>query len=593
MQVGQTIGPFVIDKVLGSGAMGAVYRARWTKNNARVAVKVIGAGLLDNAMIRARFDREAKILKQLDHPNIVRYYGSGKADGKIPFYAMEYIEGESLDAVLSRRQRFSWEDVINLGRQLCDALQHAHEKGIIHRDIKPSNLMVLADGTLKLTDFGIAKDTDVTALTAANCTVGTASYMSPEQCRGVRDLTHKSDLYSAGVVFYELLTGRKPFTAETPLEMFTKHLKEEPEARPAVLVKECPIWLDTLIMQMLEKDPDRRPRDAAMVSEALGEIAEKVRAQHSAGVDAARGRRVDRARHAPDVDETDKEAARALRGGKGKKRKKKAAVPFYRRLWFQIAGAAVVVLLLSGAVYLMVAGGIGAGIGAVTGPPKLDDLYAEAKPLMESGELDQLRQAREGPLTKFEHHYAASTDDKARQMREWINAVDVAEKQSKLDKLVRSATGKLAFKIDPLPGAETLARDAAVQETKGNVDDAVALWRELAQKYKPEGPDRGWALMAEARVRAYDRVAPELKRLADIARDPERVDVLGYDKAKTEQEKKAVEALELELKGQPADAREAWQKFRDRVEENPNQRLWYYMAVKKEKELAKATPKDK
>src|SRR5438132_3227370 len=96
-----------------------------------------------------------------------------------------------------------------MGQQLCAGLQHAHEKGIIHRDLKPSNLMVLADGTVKLTDFGIAKDMDVTQLTAANSTVGTASYMSPEQCRGERDLTHKSDLYSMGVTFYELVTGRK------------------------------------------------------------------------------------------------------------------------------------------------------------------------------------------------------------------------------------------------------------------------------------------------------------------------------------------------------------------------------------------------
>src|SRR5438132_13260518 len=101
-----------------------------------------------------------------------------------------------------------------MGQQLCAALQHAHEKGIIHRDLKPANLMVLADGKVKLTDFGIAKDTDVTALTAANSTLSTASYMSTEQCKGARDLTAKSDLYSIGILFYELLTVRKPFNAE-------------------------------------------------------------------------------------------------------------------------------------------------------------------------------------------------------------------------------------------------------------------------------------------------------------------------------------------------------------------------------------------
>ena len=156
----------------------------------------------------ARFEREADILKQLNHPNIVRLFGVGKFQGT-RYYAMEYVEGESLDHVMARRGRMTWEEVVDLGQQLCAALQHAHEAGVVHRDLKPSNLMILADGTLKLTDFGIAKDLDVTALTSANCTVGTASYMSPEQCKGERDITPKSDLYSLGVVFYELITGKQ------------------------------------------------------------------------------------------------------------------------------------------------------------------------------------------------------------------------------------------------------------------------------------------------------------------------------------------------------------------------------------------------
>src|SRR5207244_10975255 len=130
--------------------------------------------------------------------------------GRNPFYAMEYCEGESLDRALARRGRLTWEEVVTLGTQLCDALQHAHLKCIIHRDLKPSNVMILPNGTIKLMDFGIAKDVDVTALTAANSTVGTAAYMSPEQCRGERELTPKSDLYSLGIMVYELMTGTKP-----------------------------------------------------------------------------------------------------------------------------------------------------------------------------------------------------------------------------------------------------------------------------------------------------------------------------------------------------------------------------------------------
>ena len=190
--------------------MGTVYRAKFHRDGKihPVALKIVALGLLGNEGAMARFDREANILKQLRHPHIVRLYATG-AYRKTPFIAMEFIDGEALDRVLARRGRLGWEEVVAYGKQLCEALQYAHEKGIIHRDLKPSNLMITSDGMLKLTDFGIAKDTDVTALTGQNSTIGTAAYMSPEQCKGDKNLTNKSDLYSLGIVFYELLTGQE------------------------------------------------------------------------------------------------------------------------------------------------------------------------------------------------------------------------------------------------------------------------------------------------------------------------------------------------------------------------------------------------
>ena len=175
MLVGKDLGPYLVDKELGSGAMGTVFRGKHKSSGDRVAIKLMSPALGSSEAAVNRFTREISILKQLDHPNIVRYKGSGRYH-KAPFYIMEYVEGESLDKILQRRKRLSWEEVVEIGMHLCAALQHAHDKGIIHRDLKPSNLMVLKDGTVKLTDFGIAKDTDVTALTAANSTVGTAAY---------------------------------------------------------------------------------------------------------------------------------------------------------------------------------------------------------------------------------------------------------------------------------------------------------------------------------------------------------------------------------------------------------------------------------
>src|SRR5436190_3046154 len=286
MLVGQQIGPFEIEKELGSGAMGTVYRAKFHRSEEKVvtvALKVVALGLVGNEGAMARFEREANMLKQLKHPHIVRLIAHGKINKQNPYIAMEYIDGEALDRVLARRGKIGWEEVLAYGKQLCEALQYAHHKGIIHRDLKPSNLMITKTGVLKLTDFGIAKDTDVTALTGANSTIGTAAYMSPEQCKGDRNLSNKSDLYSLGIVFFELLTGRKPFITETTVEMFLKHVNEK-APRIGKLVNELPTKFEALILQLLEKDKEDRPVDASWVARMLGEVEEDAFQRKSAGL---------------------------------------------------------------------------------------------------------------------------------------------------------------------------------------------------------------------------------------------------------------------------------------------------------------------
>jgi predicted Ser/Thr protein kinase len=283
---GQKIGPFSIVREIGTGAMGAVYLATYTKTGQKVAIKVIAPGLGDNEKIMARFEREAEMLKQLKHPNIVKLLGTGKYH-RAPFYAMEFIDGESLGQMLDKKGKFDWQEVVEFGKQVCSALYHAHANGIIHRDLKPSNLMMTRKGTIKLTDFGIAKDMDASGLTSAHCTVGTAAYMSPEQCRGERDLTPKSDLYSLGILFYEMLTGKKPFFAENAMDMFMAHVSGKFK-RPGELVLDIPRWLDTLVCQLLEKKPEHRPLDAKMVGEALDEVRLKVSKQKSVAVEEAR-----------------------------------------------------------------------------------------------------------------------------------------------------------------------------------------------------------------------------------------------------------------------------------------------------------------
>jgi predicted Ser/Thr protein kinase len=574
MQEGQTFGPFVIEKPLGSGAMGAVYRARYTKNGKRMALKIIGLGLIGNETSLARFDREASILKQLNHPNIVRFYGAGRSQGT-PYYAMEYIEGESLDHVMARRGRLTWEEVIQLGSQLCEALQHAHEKGIIHRDLKPSNLMVLADGTIKLTDFGIAKDTDVTALTAAHCTVGTAAYMSPEQCRGDRDLTFRSDLYSLGVLFYELLTGRKPFIAETPMDMFLLHLQAQCE-RPSRLVLDTPVWLDNLICQLLEKKPEQRPRDAAMVKRALEDVLEKVEALQSAGVDAVRGRRVDRPRGEGKLGEDDRAAARTLKQAVTKKKGKKKVKPFYEKIWFQ----AVAILF-----FLVVVGGV---LYSVFQPPSADSLYHQAEKLMDSKDLKDHEIANDtnGPLAQYLKYYGKRDDDQAKQVRGWVDQVEKDYREKILDKLVRTHKGLMPLKRNPDTEAEKQALQATLAEEEGDDEKARAAWQSVKQQAAKEPADRAWGLLADARMKDLEGVDNYARNLAgriEAARQ-------GNKEFKPEfsWEPNLLDAIHAEIAGDPAKLREAWAAVKKKTESNAEERGSFLLAARKVRELTKA-----
>jgi eukaryotic-like serine/threonine-protein kinase len=469
MLVGQKIGPFEIEKELGSGAMGTVYRAKFQRSEDKVipiALKVVALGLLGNEGAMARFEREANILKQLKHPHIVRLIAHGKINKSNPYIAMEFIDGEALDRVLARRGKLSWEEVATYGKQLCEALQYAHDKGIIHRDLKPSNLMITKDGKLKLTDFGIAKDTDVTALTGANSTIGTAAYMSPEQCKGDKNLSNKSDLYSLGIVMFELLSGRKPFVAETTVDMFLKHVNEPPP-RIGKFVAELPTKFEALINQLLEKETHARPIDAAWVARFLHEVEEDAFARKSAGLAVAEGRGLKKTNaDGGKLDADDKEAARALRGTK-KKTKKKKAVPLLEQKWVKAAGLIAILLAL------------GLGTWLALKPPSADKLFAQIE--------------------------KASADDKAEAAAKYLDALgdkrDFADPQvAQAARLFRDATvrarerqlaNRFAAKRDKPDEnddgeAYTSAYLALTAEAAGQLEAAEAQWTKVKLRFPEE-----------------------------------------------------------------------------------------------------------
>lgn len=271
--IGERLGKWVIFKEIGRGGMGRVYLAHEEVTGRQVAIKVLAAELAQEAGFLHRFQREIETLSQLDHPSIVRFYESGYENG-VYFYAMEYVEGESLDETLEQQGRLPWKDVLDIAVQICPPLRHVHDHGIIHRDLKPPNIIRTPSGQIKLMDFGIAKVFASGHLTATGGVVGTAEFLSPEQAAG-KPVTKRSDLYSLGVVLYTLLTGRTPFEGTSFVDLLHKHRYAQFD-RPQKVVPSTPYELDEVVCQLLEKDPAKRPPDCLVLGRQFEAIRKKL-----------------------------------------------------------------------------------------------------------------------------------------------------------------------------------------------------------------------------------------------------------------------------------------------------------------------------
>lgn len=251
------LGPYKIGPRLGKGGMGSVYRGENVETLEVAAIKALAPQLATSEGFRERFEAEIETLKTLKHPGIVRLYGYGEQNGTL-FYAMELVDGRSLEEELKAGRRFNWREVVDIAIQVCKSLKHAHDHGIIHRDIKPANILLDKDDHVKLADFGIARLFGGTQLTMAGGVLGTADYMSPEQADG-RPVTDSCDQYSLGCVMYALLAGRPPFRARSLPEMLQLQRFAEPEPVRRY-APEAPEQLENCIAQLLKKDPaDRFP----------------------------------------------------------------------------------------------------------------------------------------------------------------------------------------------------------------------------------------------------------------------------------------------------------------------------------------------
>ena len=268
--IGKTISHYRILEKLGEGGMGVVYKADDTKLERRVALKFLSPRILGTDEEEARFVREAKAAAALSHPNICTVYEIDEADGQT-FIAMECVEGRNLEARIESAS-MTVDEILAIAAQIAEGLAEAHAKGIVHRDIKPANVVVTPTGRVKIMDFGLARSTEVTQLTVAGTTVGTVAYMSPEQARG-ETVDHRADIWSLGVILYEMIAGRRPFRGSHDQAVIYSILNEEPEplsvARP-----EIPKALDDLIGRTLAKEPASRHPNAEEVLVDLNRLRE-------------------------------------------------------------------------------------------------------------------------------------------------------------------------------------------------------------------------------------------------------------------------------------------------------------------------------
>ena len=260
MKIGQIVKDrYEIEEILGEGGMAFVYKAKDRQLQRTVAIKTLKPNYVSQEKFVDRFRREAQTAANLNHPNIVQIFDWGIEDE--PYFVMEYIEGNTLTSIISSNRTVGLNDILYIGSQVASGLKEAHKHGLVHRDIKPGNIMITPSGKVKVTDFGIVSlQNEESDITKTGAVLGTASYISPEQAQG-KAVSFESDLYSLGTVLYELITGKPPFSGDSPIATATKHLTDKPE-KLSTYRKDIPKGLENAVLKLLEKRPYDRFKSA-------------------------------------------------------------------------------------------------------------------------------------------------------------------------------------------------------------------------------------------------------------------------------------------------------------------------------------------
>jgi eukaryotic-like serine/threonine-protein kinase len=271
-------GRYEILEKIGEGAMGIVYKAKDSALGRIVALKMLSAELGSEDELHKRFEREAEAIGRLNHPNIVQVYDLGQAEGHL-YMAMELLEGDDLRTLIEAGAEVALADKARILGEICEGLGYAHSRGVVHRDIKPANILVTSSGRVKILDFGLARVATRQTITRRGVILGTPDYMSPEQAMG-KTVDPRSDIFSAGGVFYEFLTGQKPFKGKTLHSVLYQIISEEPQP-VLTLNPDVPARLAAVVHRMLQKEPESRYATMEQVGHEIEEIHTALRRSHS------------------------------------------------------------------------------------------------------------------------------------------------------------------------------------------------------------------------------------------------------------------------------------------------------------------------
>lgn len=339
-------GRYEIEEIVGVGGMSVVYKAHDEIDDRTVAIKILKEELLESEEFRRRFKNESKAIAVMDHPNIVKVYDVGLGD-RVQYIVEEYIDGITLKEYIEQQGVLPWKDALYFATQILCALQHAHDKGIVHRDIKPQNIMLLKDGTIKVTDFGIARFARSEQRTMTDKAIGSVHYISPEQAKG-EATDAKSDLYSVGVLLYEMLTGKLPFDADSAVSVAIMQLQNEP-IKPSSLNPDIPEGLEEITLRAMQKNPAERYQSAAEMLSDIDRLKKDPTAQfeYKYFVDNEPTKYVPAVREET-VNEPEREPER--KGGKKARKKSSATVPVLVgvAIAFVVALAVVALLIVRG-----------------------------------------------------------------------------------------------------------------------------------------------------------------------------------------------------------------------------------------------------